>query len=219
MAGPAGSPRSCLVPLLRPVSPRLAPHDLGEIGHGRPRPERLQHVIAPRARGELGHPSRAFLEIAEADGLGRAGLLAGRLDVAVLHRAPRLARIVLALLDALDAHGALLHDAELADGDVGIELLVEGRRPRVVEPVEAADAIRAVVAAVPRAHAAVVDLRVETFLRVVGGVDGTDGLARRHRAMLAEHGQEHVALPALPLLPSLEADSLPCSAVGHLFLG
>src|ERR1700730_9402023 len=214
----AGSPRSCLVPLLRLVGPRLATYDLGEIGHGRPRPQRLEHVIAARAHGELGHPGRALLEIAEADGLGRAGLLAGRLDVAVLDRAPRLARIVLALLDALDAHGALLHDAELAHGDVGIQLLVEGRRPRVVEPVEAADVIRAVVAAVPRAHAAVIDLRVEAFLRVVGGVDGTDGLARRHRAMLAEHGQEHVGLPALPLLPSLEADPLLGAAVGDLGL-
>src|SRR5207247_646172 len=36
--------------------------------------------------------------------------------------------------------------------------------------------------------------------------------------MLAEHGQEHVGLPALPLLPSLEADPLLGAAVGDLGL-
>src|SRR5207247_6067520 len=86
------------------------------------------------------------------------------------------------------------------------------------EPVEAADMIRAVVAAVAGADAAVVDLRVEPFPRVVSGVHGADRLARRDLAVLAEHRQEDVDLVALALLPPLDAYPLLGAAVRDLRL-
>src|SRR4029079_2053873 len=96
---------------------------------------------------ELAHGAALVLEVAERDGLGRTGLLAGREDVAVPHRTALVARVVLAGHDALDAHGALLHDAELTNRDVGVQLDLQRRRDLVVPPVEPADGIRAGVAA------------------------------------------------------------------------
>src|SRR5215472_518712 len=197
----------------------LAAGHAGEIGHGRPRSELTQDVIAARAGRELGHAGGPVLEIAEGDGLGGTRLLTGRLDVAVLEGPGRFPRIVLRLLDALHAHGALLHDAELAHGDVGVELDVERGGPAVVEPVEAAHVVRAVVAAVARAHATIVDLRVEPFRGVIGGVDWTHWLARRDFAVLTEHRLEDVLGLALgPVLPALEPDPLLGASVGDLGL-
>ena len=104
-------------------------------------------------------------------------------------------------LDALDAEGALLHHALAADGDVRVQHQVHRLRPvvdGVVEPVEAADLVGAVVGAVPRADAAVVDHPVQAFLVVVGREHGTHGLAGRRAAVLAHHRRvPHVELAQL----------------------
>ena len=71
-------------------------------------------------------------------------------------------------------------------------------RPRVLlavglavsEPVEVADLVRAVVAAVPGTDAPVVDLHVEAVGRVVRGVHGAHRLARGVAAMLTHHRHE-----------------------------
>ena len=86
--GAAGSARRCA--LMRAPSRAgagSAAHHLLQIGHAR------AACRARRARGsargecdELGHRAALVLQVAEGDGLGRARLLAGRLDVAVAHR-------------------------------------------------------------------------------------------------------------------------------------
>src|SRR6185295_15653649 len=114
-------------------------------------------------------------DVAEDDRLGGTRLRAGGGEAAVLER------LVLALgvdarrVDALHAVGALLHDAAEADADVGIALQLQrlGRPVGELVEVEAPYLVRAVVAAVAGAHAAVVDHVVEPLHAVVG---------RRHRA-------------------------------------
>src|SRR5262249_34374708 len=59
---------------------------------------------------------------------------------------------------------------------------------RVLEPVEAARLVRAIVCAVAGAHAAIVDLLVETLIAVDCGERGANGLARSVLALLAHHG-------------------------------
>ena len=56
-----------------------------------------------------------------------------------------------------------------------------------IEPVEAADLVRAVVGTVSRAHAAVVNLLVQSFLAVHGRQHRADVLAGRVVAVVAEH--------------------------------
>ena len=79
-----------------------------------------------------------------------------------------------------------------------------------VEPVEPPDFVRAVVRAIARADAAVVDLRVEPFVVVDGGVDRADRLARRGVALLAEQRQE--SQPPGILVVAVRDDPQP----GHL---
>ena len=102
-------------------------------------------------------------------------------------------RHVLGAADALDAEGALLHDAARPHRDVRVELQVERLGERllvVVEPVEVAHLVGAVVGAVARADAAVVHLAVEAVRRVVRRVHRADRLARRVVAVLAHHRDE-----------------------------
>src|SRR5712691_8117288 len=181
-----------LVPGLPVPARRLGADDLLEIAHARERAQLVEHVVAPGRVRQLGDERVAVLPVPEGDRPGRARLLTRGLHVAVAHLASRLARRAFGGLDPLHAHGALLHHTQLAHRDVRIELQVERRGPRVVEPVELPDVVGAVVAAVARAHAPVVDLPVEAFARVVGGIDRAHRLARRDLAVLAEHGQEHV---------------------------
>src|SRR5207247_8555889 len=63
----------------------------------------------------------------------------------------------------------------------------------VVVPVEVADLVRAVVGAVARPDAPVVDLPVQPVVRVVGGIHRTHRLAGRVAALLAQHRRNHGA--------------------------
>src|SRR5215813_1852623 len=136
---------------------------------------------------QLGGIALVVLDVAEGNGPRGARLLAGGQDVAVAHGALLVARVVLAGHDALDAHRVLLHDAELTDRHVGIELDLERLGPLPVVPVEPPYVIRTVVATVARAHAPVVDLTVQALLGTIRGEHGTDRLARRDLAVLTEH--------------------------------
>src|SRR5262249_9356446 len=149
--------------------------------------------------------------------VGRAGLLAGGLHLAVVDRAALLQRPPLDPVDPLYAEGALLDQPLRAHGHVGVELRVQRRRPGDVRlpVVEAQDVVGAVVGTVARPDAAVVDLRVQPVGRVVGGVDRADRLAGRVAAVLAHYRYEArldvrelafpVPLDADPLLgPGLE---------------
>src|SRR5688572_621250 len=145
----------------------MAPDDLLQIRHARVRAELVEHVIRTRRMRELRDLAALVLEVAERDGPRRARLLARGHHVAVLHRALLVLRAVLARDDALHAHRALLHHAELTHGDVGVQLNLERCRPVVEEPVEAAYVIRTVVAAVPGTDTAVVHLPVQAFVGAI----------------------------------------------------
>src|SRR5436190_23667159 len=87
------------------ITLRVLTDDFPEIGHGRTRPDLLQDVVGARRAYELRHRARLVLEIAERDRARRAGLLARGEDVAVLHRALLVTRVVLARDDALQEIG------------------------------------------------------------------------------------------------------------------
>src|SRR5690606_22395237 len=156
----------------------------------------LEHAVAAPGRRDAADPRVRVLDVAEHDRVAGAGLRAGRHDLAVRHAAAFQTGPVLGLTDPLHAERALLHDALLSHRDVRVELPAErlGPLPRV--PVEVADLVRAVVGAVTRPDAAVVDLAVEPVRRVVRRVDGAHRLARRVAALLAQHRDEPGGLVA-----------------------
>src|ERR1043165_1090429 len=169
----------------------------GQIPGARPRVQVAEQVVAPLLRVKPGDLAVRVVEVAEDDGLGRAGLLAGRDDVAVLHPLALLLALDLRVLDALDAVAALLHHAARAHADFRVAHHLEVRRVppvsghrREEEEVEAPNLVRAVVRAVARADAAVVDHLVEALGAVHRGVDGADALARRVLAVHAGDGHE-----------------------------
>ena len=110
----------------------------------------------------------------------------------------------LGLLDALDAIGALFHNATHTHGNVGVLLhlweigwvlrqfsrsersfvVVASLALIVVEEVETADLIGTVIRAIAGADATIVSHGIKTLVVVHGGVGGTDGLARSRFAML-----------------------------------
>src|SRR6185295_11816477 len=112
--------------------------------------------------------------------------------------------------DALHAERALLHHADFADRDVGIEMQMQRLVPRWIEEVEEAHVVGTRVGAVARADAAVVDLGVQTIGRVMTRIGRAYRLARRVVAVLAHHRTElqpdvgelalPVALDANPVL-------------------
>src|SRR6266850_1952473 len=120
MAGSYVMSFSPTAPSLRGVALELL-----EVGDAGLRVQVVERPVAPLAVRQLRHPRLRIHEVAEHDRLGRAALRAGGLDLTVPERAVLVARVALALEDALDAEGALLHDALRAHRDVGVELPVE----------------------------------------------------------------------------------------------
>ena len=198
-------PGGASVPLMRvPCRGRLdlgPADDLLQIGHAGPRAELVEDVVGARASGRA-----CVTALPSSLRLPKVMACVGHVCWQAVTMSPSrtgallVAGAVLAGHDALDAHRALLHDAELPHGDVRVELHVQRCRDLVVPPVEAAHVVRAVVAAVPRADAAVVDLPVEPLVGAVRREHRADRLARRDLAVLAEHRQERVvrAAPARP---------------------
>ena len=163
-----------------------------QIGRARPRVEVLEHRVVAWARLQLRHAAVRIVDVAEDDRVGRAHRLARRHDLAVANLATFALGLDARGVDALHAVGALLHHAAAADGDVGIALQLELRRVPVLEQqeVEAAHLPRAVVRAVPRADAAVVDHVVQALVAVHGGRDRAHHFAGRVLALLARHRLE-----------------------------
>src|ERR1041385_9510541 len=69
---------------MRSGLPDVAVHDASEVSDGRLRVQALKHVIAARVARQRRDARRLVVQIAEHDGLRRAGLRAGRRYVAVL---------------------------------------------------------------------------------------------------------------------------------------
>jgi hypothetical protein len=92
--------------------------------------------------------------------------------------------------DALDAEGALFHDAPAPDGDVAVKVVVVRFGPAGLPEVEHPGIVRAVVLAVAGTDAPVINLDIKPLGVVVGGVDRADRLAGGVGAVLTEHRQE-----------------------------
>src|SRR5205823_9765911 len=94
--------------------------------------------------------------------------------------------------DTLAAVGALFQHAAAAHGDLGIQPVLELRLFPILEAseVETADFVRAVVRAVARADAPVVDHVVQALGAVHRRAYGANLFARRIFALLARHGLE-----------------------------
>ena len=165
---------------------------LGQIGRPGLGVQLLEERVVARIGLRLHDPARSVPKIAELDGRGGAGLLAGRLDVAVTKLAPRELRIDLHPIDPLRAVGALLHDAPRANRDVRVHRELEdvGRVLGEVEEIEAAHLVGTVVRAVAGPDAPVVDHHVEALPVVDGRGHGADLLARRILAVHAGNGLE-----------------------------
>src|SRR5262245_8660405 len=213
----SGSPAgSYVISDMSPLGrPGVATHAL-LVRHARLGVELFEHPVLALAERSLVHGALGIGQVAERDRPCRARLGAGGLELTVLQLPLLVLGDPLGLEDALHAHRALLHHALVAHRHVRVELPVErlGERERhllgrgVVEEVERPHLVRAVVRAIPGAHAAVVDLDVEPLGVVIGGVDRAHGLTRRVAAVLAHHGHEaHVAGARRHLLlVALDAD-------------
>src|SRR5438093_2402828 len=172
--------------------------DLLQVDHRGVGVQLLEDVIGPPVLRQLRDGPRGIGRVAEGDGARRAGGGTRRRELVRDQVTVLECRAVFGLTNALNAEGALLHYALSAHGDIGIELPVERLGKRILlavrltvtEPVEVADLVGAVVRAVARADAAIVDLHVQPIRRVIGGVHRTHGLAGRVAAMLTEHRDE-----------------------------
>src|SRR5438094_4639488 len=138
---------------------------------------------------EFGHPAVRIIDVAENNCLRGARLLASRENFAVAYLAVLLFRFDLHRIDPLDAVSTFFHDAAAAHGDIGIPQAIQaGRRPIGEEQeIEAPYLVGAVVGAIPRADAAVVDHFVEALGTMHGGSYRADQLTRRVFAVHARH--------------------------------
>src|SRR6185369_16187284 len=185
----------------------------------RVRSQVLQQLEAARAAGKACHPAAGVGQVAEYQRLGRTGLGAGRLHLAVAHLPSFALGLLLGAADALDAEAALLHHPPAAHGDVRRELVVQRLGPLVGVEVEYPHGIGAVVAAVAGADAAVVDLAVQAVRIVVAGIDRADRLAGGIVAVLAHDRQEaHPHVRVLPHPEALDAQPVHVAPLGDLLL-
>src|SRR5574341_58994 len=86
----------------------------------------LKQPEAPGTAGQAGDPALRVRHVAEDEGVGGAGLGAGRLHLAVPDHSAFTLCLFLGPADALDAEGALFHHPAAPHGDVRAELIVEG---------------------------------------------------------------------------------------------
>src|SRR5262249_1730349 len=150
---------------------RVRVADGREVRGARLRLQLAQQRVVAVARLELRHAASGVVLVAEGDGARRAGRPARGHDLPLGDLAALVLGVDADAVDPLHAVGALLHDTARAHRDLGIALQLEGRRiPVLVEQeVEATHLVGAVVRAVARSYAAVVDHVVQAFVAVDGG--------------------------------------------------
>src|SRR5690606_21604791 len=179
--------------------------------------------VVQRRGLELVDHATGEVEVAEDDRLGRAGRLAGGDDLHV-GDAPVLVRgLDAGLGDALRAVRALLHHAAAAHGHVGVVRQRQRRRGRVelrvLQVVETPDLVGAVVRAVARADAAVVDHHVQALGVVDRRAHRAHRLAGRLLALLARHGlgEERGVVDGAAVVV-VDAQPVHLAVPGHLLL-
>ncbi len=193
----------------------------GEIRGPGSRVEILEQAVVARFLAQLRHPALGVVQVAERDRLRRAGALAGRADVAVPDATIFELGGDAGGRDALRAVRALLHHATAAHRDLGVARHLErlGVPVGVEQEVEPPHLVRAVVRAVARAHAAVVDHVVQPLLVVDRRRDGTHHFARCVLALHAGDGLVvHRGVVEVALVVAVDADPVHLAPRGDLLL-
>src|ERR1017187_2187486 len=195
---------------------------LGEIRRSWPRVQLFQQSVVELLGLELRDFRGRIVDVAEDERLRRAHLLAGGEDLAVPEGPIFLLGVHARAVHPLNAVVALLHDALLADRDVRVREEREDGKVLVlvvVEEIEAAHIVRAVVRAVLRPDTAVVGHLVDAFLAVRRGGDRADDLAGCLLAVHAHHGlvvYERVLGGALVI--TVDPDPVHLAAAPHFLL-
>ncbi len=166
--------------------------NLREIGGSRPRVQFSKQTVIQWRGAHLRHAAVCIIDVAEHDCLGRTSLRACWRDLTIANGAIGFLRVNLHRVDPLNAVGAFLHHAAAAHGDVRIaHQLARGRLLELVgvvfQKIEPPHFVRAVIRAIARADAAVVNHLIEALTAVHGRGDGADQLAWRIFAMHARH--------------------------------
>src|SRR5207249_10348625 len=130
-----------------------------------------------------------IIHVAKNDRLHGAYLRASRHNFSVTDRAFFKFSSYARRVDALNAIGAFFHHPARTHSHVGIFYQLLGRTQSIVilEKIEAADFVGAVVRAVACAYATIVNLQVQAFVVVHSRADRADQLARRVLAMHTWH--------------------------------
>ncbi len=157
----------------------------------RPRVQFLKHQ-KPSSGGLQPHdPAVRIIGVTKDDRSGRTGLLAGGADRPVGHGLAAIQRRKAGLIDSLHAERAFLHHPHASDGHLRIESQFLNRilqsRLVIAEEVEPPHLVGAVVRAVARADAAVVDHLVEPVGAVCRCVDGAHRFTWSAVTVLAHH--------------------------------
>jgi hypothetical protein len=143
------------------------------------RPKLLHEPKRPRTFAETRDFTARIVQISKGERPGGAGLDTGREVVSFLELAALGSRLVSGPLEPVMAESALLHHSFGANGDVRAEPRLHGLRPLGRFPVELAHGVRTGGGAIPAADAARIDLRHETLVVDLRGLDGTHLGARR----------------------------------------
>src|SRR5690606_32034907 len=102
----------------RVVGLDLAMEHLGQVRHRGPHVRHLEHLVTARVALPAHDLGLRILHVAELERARRAGLRAGRHDVAITQRLAADPALVLGTADPLHAEGALLHHAASPDRDL-----------------------------------------------------------------------------------------------------
>src|SRR5581483_6164803 len=161
----------------------------GEISSAGARVQFGQQSVIELLGLELCDAIVGIFNVTEDDGLRGTGLLAGGLHLAIPDVSVFDLRADLGFADSLHTIGAFLHDAAAADRYIGIALeLPAFRGPiRKQQEIEAPDLVGAIVRAIARAYATVVDHVVQTVGAVIGGLHWANQFARRVLALHARN--------------------------------
>src|SRR5260370_27959452 len=99
---------------------RVGVGDARQVRRARARAQLVQEVVAALVAVQLADARGGIVQVPEDDGVGRAGLLAGRQHLAVADATLRDARLDARALHALHAVAALLQVATRPPRDVGV---------------------------------------------------------------------------------------------------
>src|SRR4029434_1587143 len=146
--------------------------------------------IVKRYVFQFGDGGLAIVNIAKHDRLGRTGGLTCGLDFTVADRTIFLFRVYLRDIDALHTVGAFFHDATAPHRDVGVSHRLQARRVKIgiLEKVEPAHFVRAIVGAIAGADAAVVNHVVQHLMAMIGRTHRADQFAGGVLAVHTRHG-------------------------------